>query len=174
MATVSLRPATLADVPLLEAWDGEPHVMAASGEDDVVDWVAEITGSTGWGEQLIAEEDGRPVGVVQVIDPALEPTHYWGDCGPGLRAIDIWIGAASDLGRGIGSRMMGLALDRCFADQDVTAVVIDPLESNIAARRFYQRLGFVEVGPRRFGRDHCIVYRMDRPSWRQPAPGPPT
>lgn len=165
MTTVSLRPATLADVPLLLEWDEQPHVVAASGADDSVDWVADITGSDGWGEQLIAEEDGRPVGVVQVIDPALEPTHYWGDCGPGLRAIDIWIGSAPDLGRGLGSQMMRLALDRCFATPEVTAVLIDPLAPNVAARRFYERLGFRPVGPRRFGDDDCIVYRLARDGW---------
>lgn len=62
-----------------------------------------------------------------------------------------------------------LALDRCFRVPDVTAVVIDPLASNLAARRFYERLGFEEVGPRRFGEDDCVVYRMNRANWQQRA-----
>jgi aminoglycoside 6'-N-acetyltransferase len=165
MASIVLRPATLADVPLLQQWDEEPHVIAASGEDDVIDWPAEITETGDWAEQLIAEEDGRPVGIVQIIDPHLDPTRYWGDCGPGLRAIDIWIGSLGDLGRGLGTQMMRQAFERCFASPDVTAVLIDPLESNVAARRFYERLGFVGVGPRTFGDDHCWVYRLDRQAW---------
>mgnify|MGYP003467119708 CR=1 FL=1 len=36
---------------------------------------------------------------MQIIDPALEESHYWGDIGPDLRAIDIWIGSPGDLGR---------------------------------------------------------------------------
>jgi aminoglycoside 6'-N-acetyltransferase len=165
MASVVLRPATLADVPVLQQWDEEPHVVAASGEDDVIDWPAEIEETGDWAEQLIAEEDGRPVGIVQIIDPQLDPTHYWGDSDPGLRAIDIWIGSLGDLGRGLGTEMMHLALERCFASPDVTAVLIDPLESNVAARRFYERLGFVGVGPRTFGADHCWVYQLDRRAW---------
>jgi aminoglycoside 6'-N-acetyltransferase len=174
MAHVSLRSATVADVPLLEYWDAQPHVIAATGDDDIADWRDELEPTRPWAAHLIAEEAGRPVGIVQIIDPALEETHYWGDCGPGLRAIDIWIGEAADLGRGIGTQMMGLALDRCFDEPDVTAVIIDPLAANVRARRFYERLGFVEVGPRRFGTDDCVVYRIERVGWAataaQPAP----
>jgi aminoglycoside 6'-N-acetyltransferase len=163
MAAVSLRSATLADVPLLEHWDAQPHVIAATGDDDAADWRDELVRTRPWAAHLIAEEAGRPVGIVQIIDPAREETHYWGDCGPGLRAIDIWIGEADDLGRGLGAEMMRLALARCFDDSEVSAVIIDPLAANVRARRFYERLGFVEVGPRRFGTDDCMVYRFDRP-----------
>jgi aminoglycoside 6'-N-acetyltransferase len=34
------------------------------------------------------------IGFVQIIDPAREESHYWGDAPGGLRAIDIWIGEA--------------------------------------------------------------------------------
>jgi aminoglycoside 6'-N-acetyltransferase len=115
---------------------------------------------------LIAEEGGRPIGFVQIIDPAREESHYWGDCEENLRAIDIWIGEAEDLGRGYGTQMMRLAIDRCFADAKVTAILIDPLASNLRARRFYERLGFVAVGPRRFGMDECVVYRLGRDARR--------
>jgi aminoglycoside 6'-N-acetyltransferase len=60
--------------------------------------------------------------------------------------------------------MMQLALERCFADPAVRAVLVDPLASNTAAHRFYERLGFRFVERRRFGADHCLVYRLDRPN----------
>lgn len=167
MGTVTVRPATLDDVPLLEHWDEQPHVIAASGEDDVIDWPVELALDPAWSWTLIGEEDGRPFGVVQIIDPHEEESHYWGDTEPHLRAIDIWIGGVADLDRGLGTDLMNLALDRCFADDDVTAVLIDPLASNTAARRFYERIGFVEVGPRRFGEDDCMVYRFERERWEQ-------
>lgn len=165
MGIVTLRRATLADVPVLEAWDAEPHVIAATGDDDVIPWAEEVARDAAWGETLIAEEDGRPVGVLQVIDPREEESHYWGDIEAGLRAIDIWIGPPDALGRGLGTQMMTLTLDACFAEPGVQAVVIDPLESNVRARRFYERLGFVEVGPRRFGDDDCMVMRIEREAW---------
>lgn len=171
MGVVTLRPATVDDVPLLHEWDTRPHVIASSGDDDVRDWADEIAHADAWTEHLIAEEEGRPIGVLEIIDPALESTHYWGDAEPGQRAIDIWIGEVPDLDRGLGSQMMALALARCFDDHAVWAVLIDPLESNTAARRFYERQGFEVVGPRRFGSDDCIVYRMTRSRWTEVTAG---
>jgi aminoglycoside 6'-N-acetyltransferase len=84
-----------------------------------------------------------------------------------MRAIDIWIGEEGDLGRSYGTKMMRLALERCFSDMSVGAVLIDPLASNSRACRFYERLGFQSVGPRTFGNDDCMVYRLDRHAWRQ-------
>jgi aminoglycoside 6'-N-acetyltransferase len=44
----------------------------------------------------------------------------------------------------------------------VKAVILDPLASNVRARRFYERLGFRFVEHRRFGEGDCAVYRLDR------------
>ena len=75
MGTVTLRPATLDDVPLLQHWDEQPHVMAAGGDDDSIDWHIELALDPAWSWTLIGEEDGRPFGVVQVIDPREEESH---------------------------------------------------------------------------------------------------
>jgi aminoglycoside 6'-N-acetyltransferase len=130
---LKLRPAAIEDLPLLKRWDSQPHVIAATGDNDFFDWETELPRSVDWRELLIAELDGRPIGFVQIIDPAREETHYWGDAEENLRAIDIWIGEAADLGKGYGTQMMRLALERCFSDQAVTAVLIDPLLSNVCA-----------------------------------------
>lgn len=160
-----LRSASLDDVELLACWDTKPHVIAATGDNDVIDWATEITNADPTFEIFIAEHDGRPIGVVQIIDPELEASHYWGDADPHQRAIDIWIGEEADLGRGFGTQMMTLALDRCFAPDDVVAVLIDPLATNVRAQRFYERIGFEAVGPRRFGTDDCLVMRITRDRW---------
>jgi len=165
---VHLRPATLADIELLRHWDEQPHVLESDPNDDWA-WEEELAHEPDWREQLVAELDGRPMGFVQIIDPARERTHYWGDCPANLRAIDIWIGEASDLGRGYGTRMMQLALQRCFASGDVSAVIIDPLASNLRARKFYERLGFRFVEYRRFGLDECAVYELKREDWHDPS-----
>ncbi len=169
-----LRPASLADLELLEHWDSQPHVIAASGDDGGFDWRAELPRDVDWREMLIAEADGRPVGFIQIIDPLREETHYWGPVAPNLRAIDIWIGEENDLGRGFGTRMMQLAIERCFRVPLVAAVLVDPLETNRRARRFYERLGFEAVERRRFGNDDCTVYRLRRSAWpgTTAVPGP--
>ncbi|MEM6454890.1 MAG: GNAT family N-acetyltransferase [Acidobacteriota bacterium] len=164
MSAIHLRPATIDDLALVRHWDAQPHVQASDPDDDW-DWETELRHEPDWREQLVAACDGRPIGFVQIIDPAREESHYWGDCGPNLRAIDIWIGEASDLGRGYGTRMMQLALARCFAPLAVERVLIDPLVTNTDARRFYERLGFAFVEERWFDRSHCAVYQLDRATW---------
>lgn len=159
---LQLRPAAKADIPMLKRWDGNPHVASASGADGWYDWDAEVPREADWGEILIAEADGRPIGVMEIIDPAREPSRYWGDIEENLRAIDIWIGEEEDLGRGLGTGMMRAAIARCFAGPKVTAIVIDPLESNVRARRFYERLGFRFVERRVFDTDECMVCRLTR------------
>ncbi len=163
--SIRLRPVALTDAEMLTYWDSKPHVIAATGSDDAADWVVELATEPAWRDYFIAEDDGRPVGIVQIIDPLLEESHYWGSIEPDLRAIDIWIGEEADLGHGFGTSMMTQALDFCFASPAVSGVVIDPLEVNVRARRFYERMGFRFVGPRVFGEDECIVYRIDREDW---------
>lgn len=161
---VTLRRATLADAPLLRRWDEQPHVIASDPHDEW-GWEEELCKQPEWREQLIALVDDRPVGFVQVIDPALEDSHYWGESPPGLRAVDIWLGWESDLGKGYGTKIMTEVIERCFASSEVTAIIIDPLESNVRSHRFYERFGFEVQGPRRFGLDDCLVYRLNRQSW---------
>lgn len=164
---IRLRPAQPNDLSLLVHWDQQAHNIAADPNDDW-NWAVELKRSPLWREQLMAELDGRPIGFLQIIDPKEEESLYWGQVAPHLRAIDIWIGEEEDLGKGYGTLMMQLALKRCFDDPLVTAVLIDPLESNVKAHRFYERLGFQFQEKRVFGEDHCLVYRLDRAAWANP------
>ncbi len=171
-AALRLRPTTPADAELLAAWDREPHVIACSTDNPGaevafggIDWREELADQSEVSFYRIAEVGGRSVGVMQICDPHLEPTHYWGEIEPGLRAIDIWIGPKDALGRGWGTEMMRQAIDGCFADPEVHGIVIDPLASNADAHRFYQRLGFRPEGRRTFGDDDCLVHRLTREAW---------
>lgn len=159
-----LRPATAADLNLLRHWDTQPHVIASDPNDDW-HWEIELDRTPDWREQLIAEFESRPIGFIQLIDPAREESHYWGFIADNLRAIDIWIGEATDLGKGYGTKMMQLALAHCFADANVVAVLVDPLVSNTRVHRFYERFGFQRVDRRQFGDDDCFVYRLNRNDW---------
>lgn len=136
------------------------------GSDGWWNWPVELAETPDWRVMLIAELNGRAIGFLQIIDPAREPTCYWGDCGPGLRAIDIWIGEAAALGQGHGTAMMRQALEHCFASPEIRAVLVDPLSVSHRAHRFYQRLGFRPVERRRFGGDDCLVHRLGRDDWQ--------
>jgi aminoglycoside 6'-N-acetyltransferase len=148
-----------------------PRARRDLGEHD---WADEIGRQSDVTYFVIAELAGRPIGAMQIIDPRREPTHYWGAIGPGLRAIDIWIGAPADRGHGHGEQMMRHAMQTCFADPAVTAILIDPLATNTRALAFYRRIGFVDVGRQQFGEDDCLVQRITREAWhaRWPADVP--
>jgi aminoglycoside 6'-N-acetyltransferase len=164
--TMILRSATRGDIQLLRRWDGQPHVIASNPNDD---WggETELNKSLDWREPLIAEVDGRPIGFLEIIDPARDDSQYWGDAPAGLRAIDLWIGEERDLGKGYGTAMMRLALERCFAEPAVSAVLVDPLANNARAHRFYERLGFRFVERRRFNLDDCFVYSLTREDYER-------
>jgi aminoglycoside 6'-N-acetyltransferase len=176
-ARITLRPMSPADVPLLDLWDRQPHVMAATSDDPNQ---PKAFGDTYWPDELalvgrdcrylIAALNGRPIGAMQIIDPHTEVTHYWGEIEPDLRAIDIWIGSSADLGKGYGETMMRRAFQIGFATPAVSAIVIDPLASNLRAHKFYRRLGFVPEDRRMFGDDDCLVHRLTRLTWRQRFP----
>lgn len=168
---IILRPATIADLPIIQHWDAQPHVLDSDPDDDW-EWETELLHEPDWRKQLIAELDGRPIGFVQIIDPALEATHYWGDVPQGLRAIDIWIGEASDLGKGYGSIMMQLAINQCFSTPSVSAILIDPLATNGRAHRFYERMGFRFVEQKTLGDNDsdCFVFELTRVDWAARTP----
>jgi aminoglycoside 6'-N-acetyltransferase len=58
--------------------------------------------------------------------------------------------------------MMQQALQRCFVNHGASLVLIDPLQSNHRAIKFYRRIGFTDVGPRQFENDDCLVMSMTR------------
>ena len=172
--SLSLRSATIDDVPIFSKWDEEPHVIAATTDDpDPTDafgedhyWETELAHLSPYSRYYLAELNRRPIGAVQIIDPKNEVTHYWGEIEANLRAIDIWIGEKDCFGQGFGSQMMSQALTLCFAPPEVTAVLVDPLFSNQRAHRFYRRFGFLEVERRWFnGEDDCLVFRLEREAW---------
>ncbi len=87
---MNLRSATSADLTWLRHWDEQPHVVA-SNPNDKWDWEVELLHNFLGREQLIAEINGRPIGFIEITDPARDDSNYWGDVAFNLRAIDIWL-----------------------------------------------------------------------------------
>ena len=88
--SIVLRSARLADVPLLERWARQPHVIPATTDDPAAEkafedtyWPDELAAQDEHNQYVIAELDGRPIGAMQMIDPHQESTHYWGEIQPG-------------------------------------------------------------------------------------------
>lgn len=156
-----LRAALPSDVSILEYWDQQEHVIDSDPDGDW-EWEKELVVNPIWRTQWMAELNGERIGFIQIIDPFEEETHYWGEVAPNLKAIDIWIGEEKNLGKGYGTQMMQLAIEKCFSDPKVTKILIDPLATNTKAHRFYERLGFEFVEKRKFDEDDCFVYELKR------------
>ncbi|MCK8520467.1 acetyltransferase [Aquimarina sp. D1M17] len=158
---ITLRPATIEDLELLKYWDTKQHVIDCD-PDDEWNWDIELSRQPKWREQLVAELNKEPIGFLQIIDPYLEETHYWGQVEKNKRAIDIWIGEESNLNKGYGSIMMKQAIQRCFENPKVEGILIDPLKTNTKAHKFYKRLGFEFIEERKFNEVFCYVYELRR------------
>lgn len=158
---MNFRKATILDLELLQHWDRQPHVIACDPEGDW-DWKNVLQIDPPWREYFISEIENEPIGMLQIIDPYLEDSRYWGDVGPNKRAIDIWVGEAYNLNKGYGTEMMKWAINRCFSDPTVNEILIDPLKTNTKAHRFYERLGFQFLEERDFDGDRCLVYYFTR------------
>ncbi len=153
------------DVELLVVWDEDPDVAAALGGPGAAwyNWAIELDRDVPWRELLIAEEDGRPFGFVQLTDAHEEESHYWGDVDAGTWTVDIWIGSPHDRGRGLGTQVMREAVRRNFEQHGATSVLIDPKATNRRAIAFYERLGFEPAAEYHFDDDDCVVMRLARP-----------
>ena len=158
---IKLRPATIHDLELLEYWDSKQHVIDCDPDDDW-NWKEELNHHPEWREQLVAELKGEPIGFLQIIDPYLEISHYWGEVSKNKRAIDIWIGEEKNLNNGYGTIMMKLVIEKCFQNPKVDGILIDPIKTNTKAHRFYERLGFKFVEEREFNGTVCFVYELKR------------
>jgi aminoglycoside 6'-N-acetyltransferase len=158
---IELRPATIHDIELLKYWDTKQHVIDCDPDGDW-DWEVELSRDPAWREQLVAEDDGEPIGFIQIIDPYHEEAHYWGAVDEHKRAIDVWIGEEKHLNKGYGTTIMELAIQRCFSDPAIKGILIDPLKTNTKAHRFYERLGFEFIEERSFDGAACYVYELRR------------
>ena len=158
---ITLRLATIQDLDLLKAWDAKQHVIDCDPDDDW-NWAEELKRQPEWREQFIAEWNNTPIGFIQIIDPYEEETHYWGEVSPNKRAIDIWIGEEDYLNKGYGTKMMKLAIERCFSHPNVDGILIDPLKVNTRAHRFYTRLGFKFIEERLFNGAATFVFELKR------------
>ncbi len=93
----------------------------------------------------LAEADGRIIGYCK-IGPMDLPVE---NCGEGARELyQIYLGAAAK-GKGVADALMGWAYDQARKLGGDT-LYLSVFTDNHRARRFYERHGFVEVGPYEF------------------------
>jgi [ribosomal protein S18]-alanine N-acetyltransferase len=145
---VAIRSASLNDVPTILAIEGQAPGAAH--------WTSEqYKKLVGSGVVLVAEEEGRLCGFVCAKAVAGE----W--------ELENVVVAAAFLRRGIANELVRELIQRA-ANKAASAILLEVRESNLPARRLYEKHGFREVGRRRgYYRDpveDAILYalRLDR------------
>jgi RimJ/RimL family protein N-acetyltransferase len=148
---LTFEPLTGRDLPMVHAWLQRPHVAEWWREPTTLaelerDYVpGTTTGSST--RAYIAILDGEPVGFIQSYVAMGSGEGWWEqETDPGTRGIDQFLANAEQLGRGIGSAMVRLFVERLFEDPAVTKVQADPSPENQRAIRCYRRAGFVVHG----------------------------
>jgi len=134
------RPLSAADLPLVGRWLEQPHVaqwwpdpaqlerIRAHIDDPAIDL-------------FVVHADDRPIGYLQCYDPHAGADHPFADQPPGTRGIDQLIGEPDMVGRGHGSTLTRVFVERLFA-AGMPRAVADPDPANLRAVRAYEKAGF--------------------------------
>ena len=127
---------------MLAAWVQAPHVARWWGEP-ATQLEAALRRPVAGGDALIVA-DGAPVGYIRWEQARREKLEAAGlsELPSGTVDIDIAIGEADYLGRGIGPRALCEVVERITADQAVPAITLATSVENAAAIRAFEKAGF--------------------------------
>jgi aminoglycoside 6'-N-acetyltransferase len=169
--SLSFRPLSRFDFPLLQEWLSAPHVAAWWHEPlDLASVYAKYGPRVDGVEPthvFVIEQDGRPVGWIQWYLWSDYPEHA-----SQLRAelgsagIDLAIGERAMTGLGWGPTAICEFLRQIvFADLRVSAVIADPEEDNLRSLRAFKKAGFTETNTVQLAGENFKrrVVRINRP-----------
>ncbi|HEX3699361.1 MAG TPA: GNAT family N-acetyltransferase [Phenylobacterium sp.] len=162
-----IRAFTEADLPLVQRWRAEPHVIRWWGAPDLEDPLEHLEDPRLglW----IVELAGRPFAFIQDYEVHAWPDHPFAYLPKGARGMDLFIGEPDLLGQGHGARFLRQHVDQMFA-AGVPAAGIDPHPDNAAARRSFGKAGFrFHSGPVETAWNRAVL--MDREATPAPAGG---
>lgn len=164
---IVFTPVTMADLPLLAEWLALPHWRdwwdgdAETELDQIRDMIAGRDST----RPFLFHLDEKPVGYIQVwriadarAEPWLSQAPWVMDLPADAVGVDLSIGPAELLSKGIGSRVLSAFVALLRAEGHRT-IIIDPHPSNIRAVRAYEKAGFRPI-PDLSGRTgDCLVMR---------------
>src|SRR5690348_4537981 len=135
------RPMSVDDLPLVQRWLAEPHVVRWWGKpNEQFDLVSADRDEQAM-NQFIVTCERRPFGYLQCYDPDAWDGAGLGPQCAGTRGIDQFIGEADMLDRGHGSAFIRSFIDRLLK-AGTPRVVTDPDPANARAIRAYEKAGF--------------------------------
>jgi len=138
---IDFRPISGADFPLLQDWLRREHVARWWRDEDATTYLAQAH------EHFLIVVDGRPVGMIQTYLVSDYPE--WEEVvgpGEGLAGVDLFIGEADLIGRGLGPQVLAqFARDVFFAQPGTQACVATVEEENRRSWRAFEKAGFRHV-----------------------------
>jgi len=145
---ITFRPIGEKDLKALAEWRRRPHVRKWFGPpDSIQEMRAEFLEGSRQVRGYIGEIEGRPIGFIQSYVAKDAGDGWWPDeRDPGARGIDQFLAEQSELGQGLGTRMVREFVAQLFSDPAVTKVQTDPSPTNARAIRCYEKAGFERVG----------------------------
>ena len=140
---VRLIGVTSSDLPLIERWLREDHVRRYWGEpEENTRLLREPPSGGSW--RAVIEADGRKVGLVLWQHPSRRELDEAGlqDVPESVIDIDIMIGEAADVGRGVGPAAIRIVAEAALADSRVPFVIAATLIGNQPSQRAFAKAGF--------------------------------
>jgi RimJ/RimL family protein N-acetyltransferase len=135
----SIRPE---DSEILFRWINDPETVRLNAPYKPVHWASHeawvrSVGNSPGRHVFVIRVDGRPIGVVQLVD--IDPIHRSAE-------LTIRIGEEADRGRGYGTEALRLAVGFAWRDLNLHRVWARVFATNARAIRAFQKAGFVEEG----------------------------
>ncbi len=155
---------TLEDLPMIRRWLNTPHVYewwgvssgpgslggpgdGAATEEQVYEKYAPGVDPEAAGTQrYVITIDGQPVGLIHWYSLADEPEYaiQINETAPGGAGIDLFIGEADRVDRGLGPAVLDRFVNYLvFADATITRAIGAPHPDNARSCRAFEKAGFV-------------------------------
>ena len=157
----TLESFTSTHLPLLAQWLGRPHVARWFGSPaEHLAYAAHLP--TGASQALITCAS-KPIGYVRWRHVSREILDSIGlmDIPENAVDLDLFVGEAEYLGRGIGTAALGEILEKLRWDPRVPLVGATTSIANLRARRAFEKVGFVrsrQYNPPGFGASWLLLF----------------
>ena len=179
--TWTFRSLARSDFALLASWLGDPDVHRWWQHDSTPEGIERDFGPTvdglEPGEDLLAELDGRPVGLVQRARAGAYPEdrevfeRIVGPIDPAAVQLDYLVGSPDDRDRGVGPAMLDAIVAQTFAHPGVPYALVAVVAANRRSWRALEKIGFRIIGSGDAKPDNPVddplhhVLRRDNDAW---------
>lgn len=147
--SIRFRPVQRDDLEMLGDWLARPHCRKWWGEPEIeLGYIRDMLDGRDTTRPYIFQLDGADAGYIQVwfvgdhLDPEWVAKESWlAELPEGSVGVDISIGDADQLSKGLGSAALTAFVERLRAEGH-SRIIIDPDPANLRAVRAYQKAGF--------------------------------